>query len=262
MSIRNLSVLGRLSHKKINNALWSTRHFSRKTKNTEEPYVTIKSKRTVKNETRLARLDPNFELLASTTGFPFILPGNVGMAWYDTNTTAQSPYDFVMEQLDEPKTITDGDIICRIQSCPTVLRKDVYDLFPYRDLETSELSVVTISLKPNLKLLRKNNELETERMAQTFVITAKGVCDKLRNAGYWADFINPFSGRPYLYPTSGEKLYEADEKFRCLDFQIFDIQDCKIVSNEQDSSKRRFIGSLFTNAPSKKKHLNDIFTQF
>lgn len=68
------------------------------------------------------------------------------------------------------------------------------------------------------------------------------MCDKLRNAGYWADFINPFSGRPYLYPTSGEKLYEADEKFRCLDFQIFDIQDCKIVSNEQDSSKRRFIG--------------------
>jgi hypothetical protein len=67
----------------------------------------------------------------------------------------------------QPKTITDGDIICRIQSCPTVLRKDVYDLFPYRDLETSELSVVTISLKPNLKLLRKNNELETERMAQT-----------------------------------------------------------------------------------------------
>jgi hypothetical protein len=53
------------------------------------------------DETRLARLDPNFELLASTTGFPFILPGNVGMAWYDTNTTAQSPYDFVMEQLDE-----------------------------------------------------------------------------------------------------------------------------------------------------------------
>ncbi|RZB41012.1 methylmalonic aciduria and homocystinuria type D -like, mitochondrial-like, partial [Asbolus verrucosus] len=220
-----------------------------KTKNTEGPYITIRSRRAVKDDTKLARLDPNFELLASTSGFPFILPGNVGMAWYDANTTLQIPNEFVMEQIDDSLS-TAGDIICRVQTCPTVLRKTVCDLFPYRDFETSDLSVVTISLKPNLKLLRRNKEVETERMAQT-----------LRKGGYWADFINPFSGRPYLYPVTGDKLYESDEKFRCLDFQIFDIQDCKIISNEEESSKRRFIGSLFTNAPSKKNHLNNIFTQ-
>lgn len=69
----------------------------------------------------------------------------------------------------------------------------------------------------------------------------------MRKGGYWADFINPFSGRPYLYPTStsGDKLYEADEKFRCLDFEIFDIQHCKIVSNEQNSINRRFMGRFY-----------------
>ncbi|KAJ3665782.1 hypothetical protein Zmor_001257 [Zophobas morio] len=262
MSIQNFSLVKRINNINLSNVTCLVRYFSRKTNNTEGPYVTIRSKRAVKNETKLARLDPNFELLAPSAGFPFILPGNVGMAWYDTNTTVQTPHEFVMEQIDENSSSPSGEIVCRIQACPTVLRQGVCDLFPYRDFESSELSVVTISLKPNLKSLRKNKELETERMAQSFVITAKGVCDKLRKGGYWADFINPFSGRPYLYPTSGEKLYEADEKFRCLDFQIFDIQNCKIVSNEQSSTDRRFVGSLFTNAPSKKNHLNEIFTQF
>lgn len=54
-----------------------------------------------------------------------------------------------------------------MQPCPQVLRKTVNDLFPHRNLEHSELSVVTISLKPNLKDLRKNKEHETEKLAQT-----------------------------------------------------------------------------------------------
>lgn len=60
-----------------------------------------------------------------------------------------------------------SDIVCRVQPCPQVLRKAVIDLFPHRNLEQSELSVVTISLNPNLKHLRKNKELETEKLAQT-----------------------------------------------------------------------------------------------
>lgn len=63
---------------------------------------------------------------------------------------------------------------------------------------------------------------------------------KLRSSGYWADFINPFSGRPYFRPLSMGQLYETDEKFRCLDFQIYEIENCKVISN--DSSKKKFIG--------------------
>lgn len=48
-------------------------------------------------------MDPNFELLAATNGFPFILPGNVGMAWYDSITTAQSQHEIVMEQIENVK---------------------------------------------------------------------------------------------------------------------------------------------------------------
>lgn len=59
-------------------------------------------------------------------------------------------------------------MICRVQSCPTVLRKTVSDLFPYHSIEENcELSVITITLKPDIKHMRTNKELETEKMAQT-----------------------------------------------------------------------------------------------
>lgn len=59
-------------------------------------------------------------------------------------------------------------MICQVQTCPTVLRLAVKDLFPYRTTdETSVLSVITVVLKPNNILMRNNKELETEKLAQT-----------------------------------------------------------------------------------------------
>lgn len=59
-------------------------------------------------------------------------------------------------------------MICQVQTCPTVLRLAVKDLFPYHTIEnTSDLSVITVVLKPNNKLMRNNKELETEKLAQT-----------------------------------------------------------------------------------------------
>lgn len=61
-----------------------------------------------------------------------------------------------------------SNMICRVQMCPAVLRKTVKDLFPYRTTDdTSDLSVITVILKPNNKHLRRNKELETEKLAQT-----------------------------------------------------------------------------------------------
>ncbi|KRT82274.1 hypothetical protein AMK59_3785, partial [Oryctes borbonicus] len=172
--------------------------------------------------------------------FPFFMPGNVGPAWYDVYTTINNEGAFTMEEIDNNN---DANIICRAQECPKVLRQTVCDLFPQRNLESSELSVITITLKPDAKDFRRNMELETEKLAQIFVLAAKNVCHKLRNAGYWADFVNPFSGRPY-FTTGSQNLYETDEKFRCLDFQIYEIDNCKIISNEATSSKKTFIGTF------------------
>ncbi|KAF5301596.1 hypothetical protein FQR65_LT08901 [Abscondita terminalis] len=235
------------------------RTLSRRSNNVDSPYKVIKAKKTAKDKSNLVWRDPNFELLASPSGFPFFLPGNTSPAWYDKKTTAQSNNSFIMKQIDKIDA-DHGNIICKVQQCPSVLRQTVCDLFPNNNLEVCDLSVVTITLKHDLKLLQYNKECETEKLAQTFVLMANNICDRLKKAGYWADFINPFSGRPYSFPQPNTALYKTDEKFRCLDFQIYDVNECKVISNVPSKGTNQFIGSLFTNAPSNKNHLNSIFT--
>lgn len=58
--------------------------------------------------------------------------------------------------------------------------------------------------------------------------------------GYWADFINPFSGQPYLNSRKGDSLYETDERFRCLGFKVEEKNNCRIIAH--DSNLKNFIG--------------------
>lgn len=67
---------------------------------------------------------------------------------------------------------------------------------------------------------------------------------KLRLAGYWADFINPFSGRPFLTPFPSAAFYGTDERLNCLNFQINDRGNCKIISIEHEKS-HSFVGEAF-----------------
>ncbi|KAL3277278.1 hypothetical protein HHI36_012628 [Cryptolaemus montrouzieri] len=258
MSIRVLRTFCKLSKETTNNISFIVRNFSKK-KDLDDPYKFVKRKRLSKNEEPLVWKDPNFEILASSaTEFPFFLPGEVGLAWFDKQTTLHTQHEFIMKQ-NHDKEMND-EIICSIQECPKVLRKTVYDLFTSRNFEACDLSIITISLKPNQKLMRQNKENETEKMAQIFIMAAKSICEKLRKAGYWADFINPFSGLPYVSRnriTNGG-LYESDKKFRCLDFQIFEIDHCKVISNDQAGNGKRFIGSLFTTAPSLQENITQI----
>jgi len=244
-----------------NNLTNFVRNYSRKVgSNSESPYKHVnKPKHPLEDSCNLVWRDPSFELLTDHE-FPLFLRGNIGLAWYDTQTTVKSPHELIMEQIDNASNSDQGNMTVKVQRCPTLLRESIKDLFPYRTVDdTSTLSVITITLKPNIKDMRKNKENETEKLAQTFIIAAKKICDKLRNSGYWADFINPFSGRPYFTPSALRALYQTNEKFRCLDFQIVEIKDCKIISNEEDS-RRHFVGSLFTSAACSKKHLDTIFS--
>lgn len=80
---------------------------------------------------------------------------------------------------------------------------------------------------------------------------AQEICIKLKSTGYWADFINPFSGKPYLSPYYKSTLYETDERFRCLGFEIKKRGNCKVIQSRDD---KQFIGE-YSDASS--KHTQD-----
>lgn len=48
--------------------------------------------------------------------------------------------------------------------------------------------------------------------------------------GYWADFMNPFSGKPFHSYASGKKLYKVDARFRGLGMRFEEHDACLVIS--------------------------------
>lgn len=73
-----------------------------------------------------------------------------------------------------------------------------------------------------------------------FVLAAQHICQKLRNAGCWADFINPFSGAPAVgaYARKQNPM-ESNESSHSLEFSITERHHCRVI---EDKKTRSFIG--------------------
>lgn len=80
-----------------------------------------------------------------------------------------------------------------------------------------------------------------------FVLAAREICSRLRLNGYWADFMNPFSGKPFYSYASGKNLYKIDSRFRGLGMKFNRQENCLVISTDEESA---FSGNVFTNAPS------------
>ncbi|XP_050463984.1 cobalamin trafficking protein CblD [Cataglyphis hispanica] len=208
----------------------------------------------------------NWKLL-TPKGFRFYLPGSVGPAWLDATTTAQvdtycdesfNEEEFI-ESLEnryqknkENWKIMQPMLDFVAQECPVLLRKSIEELFPEcLDVTSSQLTIITINQRANLISMRHRKEAEIETCQISW-----NICTKLKMAGYWADFINPFSGQPHLSSRKSVNLYETDERFRCTGFKINQRNNCKIITF--DNSLQNFIGNLYTTAPPSTEVLEQI----
>lgn len=201
----------------------------------------------------------NWELLAPH-GYRFFLPGSVGPGWHDASTISQVqfPWKPSRNRKKPIPAIIPNEFKCVIQDCPILLRKGVFQLFPGLNIAECDLSVITLMCEPAAECTPYQQVETDEAVAKYFVLAAQGMCNKLKAEGYWADFINPFSGRPYLSTHQNQQLYEADEKFHCIGFEIENLAECKIITNTIEGYKK-FNGSLFTTAPASVLQLKNLF---
>ncbi|XP_064613649.1 cobalamin trafficking protein CblD-like [Liolophura sinensis] len=139
---------------------------------------------------------------------------------------------------------------CVAQDCPQLLRKDFQELFPGRDLSRSQLTVITIShrTKNDMSMWSPEVEAEREDLLKTFMKGGEELCSVLKEMGYWADFVDPSSGRPYYGEYTNATLFETDERYRRLGFEIQDLGCCKVISHHLWGT-HTFLGSVFTNCP-------------
>ncbi|XP_049792253.1 methylmalonic aciduria and homocystinuria type D homolog, mitochondrial-like isoform X2 [Schistocerca nitens] len=221
--------LGRDGLKRLN-CTSVTRYSSRSNSDTSDAYKVIKPRRSAEeiDDSQV----PNWELLAPR-GYRFYLPGGLGPAWYDSTSTPL-PYGAIAQT-----PVTDSKFDFTVQRCPVLLRKDVEELFTGVNFRGLELSVVTLTYHRAKKRTLGGNvtadpEGERETVVKSFVVVAQEVCTKLKMAGYWADFVNPFSGRPYFGTgfELGGMLYRVDPRFRCLGFRVIDAPTgCSILAH-------------------------------
>lgn len=149
---------------------------------------------------------------------------------------------------DEPSV---HDLLeCVAQDCPQLLKKDFQELFPDHNLSSWPLTVLTLSQRTQNDMSGWTPQVEAEReeLLEHFITGASEICDALREAGYWADFIDPSSGRPYLGEYTNATLFETDERYRHFGFEIDDLGCCKVISHHLWGTQA-YVGCLCTNAP-------------
>ena len=138
---------------------------------------------------------------------------------------------------------------CELHEAPTLLKREVSGLFPDRDVINKNLSVITLSQRTTNDMTGWSNDIEQEReaMIEHFVSAAKELCGRLKNDGYWSDFIDPSSGKPYFGQYTNTTMFETDEKYRLLGFRIEDLGCCKVIIH-REFGRNVFVGTIFTDA--------------
>jgi len=132
---------------------------------------------------------------------------------------------------------------------PLLLRKQMADLFPSQKIDEGSLTVVTLAFKTTHDMSTWSEEMEEEReqLTEHMVVTAKEICGRLKDEGFWADFIDPCSGTPHFSGHSATTMMETDEKYRLLGFRIEDLGCCKVISHNR-FGRNVFVGCVVTSA--------------
>ena len=138
---------------------------------------------------------------------------------------------------------------CELHEAPSLLKREVSSLFPDRDVINKPLSVITLSQGTTNDMSGWSSDVEKERegMIEQFVSAAKELCGRLKSDGYWSDFIDPSSGKPYYGQYTNTTMFETDEKYRLLGFRIEDLGCCKVISH-REFGRNVFVGTIFTDA--------------
>ncbi|KAM8855264.1 metabolism of cobalamin associated Db [Spinachia spinachia] len=137
---------------------------------------------------------------------------------------------------------------CAVQCCPEPLKKDFQSMFP--DAPSTGMMVVTVTQKTRNDMTSWCAEVEQEReqMLDKFCDGAQEICHALQREGFWADFIEPSSGLAFFGSYTNNTLFETDDRYRHLGFQIEDLGCCRVIRHSLWGT-HVFVGTIFTSAP-------------
>lgn len=177
---------------------------------------------------------------------------------------------------DAQKQAGEWPVELSVQECPRLLKNDLKYLFPNMGLEKMAINVLNLTQKTSNDMSAWSKAMEEERdvLTASFISSGQAICSALRRCGFWADFVDPASGRPFLGQYSNHALFETDDVYKNMGFQVEDLGCCKVWSSPIRRSidnfqvlkhvswgSHAFVGTLFTNAPLDSQIVQDILTK-
>uniref|UniRef100_A0A0M3IE11 NADH dehydrogenase [ubiquinone] flavoprotein 3, mitochondrial n=1 Tax=Ascaris lumbricoides TaxID=6252 RepID=A0A0M3IE11_ASCLU len=91
---------------------------------------------------------------------------------------------------------TEKNIELKVVACPDEMKKKAGELFPNQNVDDLSVLNVTQKTQHDMSVWNANMEVEWMALSSGFVESAKAACDVLSSFGYWADFIDPSTGKP------------------------------------------------------------------
>jgi len=161
------------------------------------------------------------------------------------------------------KLVTNNNLEIRAYDCPALLRYELHRLFLNYNVLMQPLTAITIILKTNSDMSTWSSKIEEERneLTDQFIKLAHEMCAYLGTKQYWADFIDPSSGRPYYGPHTSDTLFETDERFRYFGINIVDLGCCRVVEHLQHGT-HVFVGCVFTSALKSDSNVQHLLKEF
>ncbi|VDK36849.1 unnamed protein product, partial [Taenia asiatica] len=134
-------------------------------------------------------------------------------------------------------------IECIVCACPQLIKSDLMTLFPSKNFSESRMTTIIFRHQMGMRTVES-----IEHIYEIFIQSAIEICVSLKNLGYWADFIHPTSGIPYLGFHDEPAIARLNKRLTNFYFVVDNEGCCKILRNRQ-FDKHLFIGVIFTDAP-------------
>jgi hypothetical protein len=85
--------------------------------------------------------------------------------------------------------------------------------------------------RQDLVAIGEEIEFEKDRLLNVFLEFGKELCERIRDKGYWADYIDPCSGLPMITRDCNKVYSEVDGMECLLNYRAYNAGFCKVLTH-------------------------------
>jgi hypothetical protein len=142
-----------------------------------------------------------------------------------------------------------GEIEVSAHETRKAFHRELEFVLPGVSLDGGLLAIATMQ-QARMDLVQVGDDIEQEkdRLLETFMAFAKGLCEGLISKGHFADYVDPCSGLPMLTKDANKVFSEVDSAQQLLGYAVMNAGCCKVLLHPAWGSAV-YPATIFTTAP-------------